>query len=190
MPLVRGRYPVTDPQWTIAGKPGGMYRQNVQRQHVISDAAAGLTTQIMLSAALHLEAGDLVTNLSLSSGATAAVTPTNWWFALYDDSATPVLLAQTADQLAAAWAANTVKTLPLATPQLITRGGIYYAAVMVKATTVPSLVGVATLAAGTAAWIAGEKTLAQSSGSALVATAPATIATPTAAPFVPRVVAT
>jgi hypothetical protein len=190
MPLTRGRYPVTDPQWTLGGKPSGLYRQNMPRLACVTDAVAGLTTQVMASVALHCEAGDVISTLSFGSGATAAVTPTNWWFALYDDSATPALLAQSADQLTAAWAANTIKTLALATPQLISRAGIYYAAIMVKATTVPSLVGATVLAAtGSTGWTAAEKTLAQASGSALVATAPATIAAPTATAFVPRVVA-
>ncbi|GLZ36217.1 hypothetical protein Lesp02_84040 [Lentzea sp. NBRC 105346] len=190
MPLTRGNYPVTNPQWTLAGKPSGLNRQNLPREDCVTDLDTALTTQVMLSAALHLEAGDIVTNLTFKSGATAANTPTNWWFALYDDSATPALLSQSADQLTAAWAANTVKTLALATPQLISRPGIYYAAIMVKATTVPSLVGVATFAGASAGWLSGDKTLAQTSGAALTTTAPATIATPTAKAFVPRVVAT
>jgi hypothetical protein len=190
MPLVRGHYPTINTEWSVAGKPSGLYRQNITRGDCVTDNATGLTTQVMLSAAVPLEAGDTVSNLSFCSGATAAGTPTNWWFALYDDSATPALLAQTADQLTAAWAANTVKTLALASQIVVPRQGIYYAAIMVKATTVPSLVGRATLAAATAAWLTGEKTLAQSSGSALTGTAPATVATPTATAFVPRVVLT
>jgi len=189
MPLTRGRYPITDPRWTLAGKPSGILRENISRNDCVTDLTTALTTQVMGSTALHLEAGDLVTNLTFRSGATAAGTPTNWWFALYDDSATPVLLAQTADQLTAAWAADTVKTLALATPQLISRPGIYYAAIMVKATTVPSLIGRTGLAGASAAWLSGDKVLAQTSGSALTTTAPATVATPTTTAFVPRVVA-
>src|SRR5205823_6053230 len=118
----------------------GMYRSNLERALCVTDSAS-LTTQVMQSAALYLQAGDLVTNLTFKSGSTAAGTPTNWWFALYDDSATPALLAQTADQLTAAWAAATAKTLALSSPVSVTRSGIYYASVMVKATTTPSLVG-------------------------------------------------
>ena len=162
-------------------------RANMRRLDAVADTGA-LTTQVMTSVALYLRKGDVVTSLTFRSGATAAGTPTNWWFALYSSAATPALLGQSADQTSTAWAANTNKTLALASPVTIKDDGVYWAAVMVKATTVPSLVGVSTTAF--AAIVTGEKSLAQTSGSALTTTAPATIATPTAVATVPLVVAT
>lgn len=188
MPLVNGRYPTKNPDWTLAGKPAGTYRSNMSRIAAGADLTA-LTTQVMLSTALYLQDGDIVTGLTFKTGATAAGTPTNWWFALYDDSATPALLAQSADQTTTAWAADTPMTLDLVTAQLIARSGIYYAAVMVKATTVPTLVGASAQAGASAGMLAGDLVLAQTSGSALTTTAPATIATPTAVGTVPLVVA-
>jgi hypothetical protein len=73
-------------------------RSNLDRRYLVTNTAA-LTTQVMTSVAIPLEVGDVVTNLTFLSGATAAGTPTNWWFALYDTSATPALIAQSADQL-------------------------------------------------------------------------------------------
>lgn len=170
--------------------PAVFSRSNLPRFGLYDSASdsgnAALTTQIMTAVPIFLAAGDVITNLSFQSGATAAGTPTNWWFALYDNSATPALLAQTADQTTGAWAANTVKTLALSSPVTIKNTGVYWAAVMVKATTVPTLVGsvvgrpVAT----------GEINLAVTSGSTLAATAPATLATPTAQGFAPYCVAT
>lgn len=189
MPLVNGHYGAKNREWLLAGMPAAGYRDNMPRVQAGGDLAA-LTTQVMTSVALPLQAGDVVASLTFKSGGTAAVTPTNWWFALYDDSATPALLAQSADQLTAAWAATTAKTLALATPQLISRAGIYYAAVMVKATTVPTLLGASTQAGASAGLLSTDKVLAQTSGSALTATAPATIATPTAVGTVPLVLAT
>jgi len=166
------------------------FRRNLPRSGLYDDAGdtghVALVTQVMTSVPIFLHAGDVVTNLSFRSGATAAGTPTNWWFALYSNAATPALLAQSADQLTAAWAASTTKTLALATAQTITQSGIYWAAIHVKATTVPTLVG--TLVAP--AIVTGERNLSQSSGAALTGTAPATIATPTAKNFAPYVVAT
>ena len=191
MPLVRGRYPVTNPEYTLNGSPSGLFREGAIRRLQGVGNIAALSTGVMTSTPIHLEAGDTVTNLTFMSATTAAGTPTNYWFALYDDSATPVLLAQTADQLTAAWAANTAKTLALATPQKISRSGIYYAAIMVAASAVPTLVGQALHHANVAgAVVAGQKVLAQTSGSSLTTTAPATIATPTAVATVPYVVAT
>lgn len=186
MPLVNAHIPPIDPNWALAGSPAGFYRSNLPRLLANTDLAA-LTTQIMTSVALPLAAGDIVTNLTFKSGATAAGTPTNWWFALYDRAG--ALLAQTADQLTAAWAATTAKTVALATAQQILASGVYYAAVMVKATTVPTLIGFTTQAGASAGLLAADKVIAQTSGSALTGTAPATIATPTAVGTVPLVVA-
>lgn len=156
------------------------YRENFDAGDQTTDVAAALTTQVMTSVPIVLEAGDKVTSISVLSGATAAGTPTNWWFALYDTSATAALIAQTADQLTAAWAADTVKTLALATAYTVVTTGVYYVGIMVKATTVPSLIcKVAGRAAANGALLTGYKVKGQTSGSALTTTAPATIATPT-----------
>jgi hypothetical protein len=74
----------------------------------------------------------------------------------------------------------------LAAPVVITKSGFYWAAVMVKATTPPTLIG----ARFGPALVTGERVLAQTSGAALAATAPATIATPTALTLAPLAAAT
>ncbi|MFE7559664.1 hypothetical protein [Kitasatospora sp. NPDC057500] len=186
MPLVSGKYPVRNPESLL--NAGAQPRSNLPRHAVVSDFAI-LTSQVMLSTALYLQASDTVTSLTFKSGSTAADTPTNWWYALYDDAATPALIGQSADQLTAAWAANTAKTLPLQAPAQITRTGIYHAAIMVKATAPPSLLGAATLLGAVAGYVAGDVPLTRSSGAALTTTAPATIAAPTPVAYVPRVVA-
>ena len=70
----------------------------------------------VLSASEKIGSFVLATNYDVYFGGTAANTPTNWWFALYDDSATPALLRQTADQTSTAWAANTAKTVAADSP--------------------------------------------------------------------------
>ena len=181
------RGPWRDPQYLLDGSQ--VFRSNMPRSDVLSDTAA-LTTQVLTSVALPLMEGDTVAKLAFRSGATPAGTPTNWWFALYDDQATAALIAQTADQLTAAWAANTVMNLALTAPYIVPRSGIYYAACMVKATTPPTLSGATVQAAGVSGGLlTGQKALAQTSGSALTTTAPATIATPTAIAAVPLVIA-
>lgn len=187
MPLVSGRYPPKNPFWLVDGQPTGTQRFNLAdgRFDGTVDLSA-LTTQIMLAVAMPLQAGDIVTNLTFISGGTGAGTPTNWWFALYNNAATPALLAQTADQASAAWAANTVMTVALQTPQRILVPDVYYCAIMVKATTPPTLVGrAAQHAVVSGAVLAGQKILAQTSGSALTTTAPATIASPTTVANIP-----
>lgn len=170
---------------------GGVVRESFNgRSAGMSDLGGSvLTTQVMLSVAVPCIAGDPISKIAMRSGATAAGTPTNWWFALYDPAG--ALIAQTADQLTAAWAASATKDLSLVafgaaaatTAQTYTlqQTGVYYAAVMMKATTTPSLVGASLFdAALSTGLVTGQKQLAQTSGSALTGTAPATIATPTA----------
>jgi hypothetical protein len=180
---------ITNSQWTLDGSPAGVLRANLRRSECGGNLAA-LTSQVMTSVALYLEAGDVVTSLTFCSATTAAGTPTNWWFALYSTAATPALLGQTADQTSTAWAANTVKTVALATPYTVPTSGVYYAAVMVKATTPPTLLGASLNVNASSAVVTGQKVLAYTSGSALTDTAPATIATPTAVATVPYCVAT
>lgn len=180
--------PITD-AYLLEGGPSAFLKENFGRYFAASNCAA-LATGVMTAVALPLRTGQTVTSLTFVSGATAAGTPTHWWFALYSNAATPALLAQSADQTSGAWAAHTAKTLALATPQLVTADGIYYAAVMVTATTPPTLEGITlenAVAAG--AIVTGMAVLAQTSGSALAASAPATIATPTTVATVPYVVA-
>jgi hypothetical protein len=186
-PLTAGGLPV---EYYLEGSPTGFYRVNFSRFAGASDSAA-LTTQVMTTVAVYLTSGETVTNITFKSGATAAGTPTNWWFALYDTAATSALIAQSADQTTAAWAADTSKTLALSTPYRVTTSGIHYAAVMVKATTPPTLVGATLGRAGVSSGlITGEKILAQTSGSSLTTTAPSTIASPAGIAAVPLVVLT
>lgn len=170
--------------------PDTYCRRNLPRVGLYDSASdtgqVALATGVMTSVPIYLVAGDVVTNLSVRSGATAAGTPTNYWLALYSDASTPALLAQTADQTSTAWAANTTKTLALASPYTVLRTGVYWVGIMVAATTPPTLLG----CVSAPAIVTGERNLSQSSGSGLTTTAPATIATPTAKSFVPYVVVT
>lgn len=179
----------TDQQWLLDGSPTGLFRSNLRRTECGGNLSA-LTTQVMTAVALYLKAGDVVTNLTFCSATTAAGTPTNYWYALYSNAATPALIAQTADQTSTAWAANTPLTLALSTPYTVPTTGVYYAALMVKATTPPTLLGAALNVNASGAVVTGQKVLANTSGSALTATAPTTIATPTTVATVPYVAAT
>ena len=179
--------------WANAGDPASpdtFLRRNQPRVCLYDSASdtgqVALATGVMTSVPIPLRAGDVITNISVRSGATAANTPTNYWFALYSNAATPALLSQSADQTSTAWAANTTKTLALAAPQTITVDGIYWVGIMVTATTPPTLLG----SVAAPAIVTGERNLSQSSGSTLTTTAPGTIASPTAKQFVPYVVLT
>jgi hypothetical protein len=89
--------------------------------------------------AIYLQAGQTVSNISFHSATTAVGTPAHWLFGLY--SYARALLATSTDQTSTAWAATTLKTLAMTTPYLVPSSGIYYAAIMVSASTVCTLKG-------------------------------------------------
>ncbi|MEU8537149.1 hypothetical protein [Streptomyces parvulus] len=168
-----------------AGRPDPsevFHRANLPR--VGLDDVPAAATGVMCSVALFLHDGDTVSNLTFISGATAGATLTAQIAALYSPSG--ALLVQSADKTSEAWAADTAKTFAMASPYRATKSGIYYAALAVAASTVPTLVG----SVGAKPFLTGEGNLAQTSGSGIGATAPATIATPAFKRAVPLVIAT
>lgn len=98
---------------------------------------APLTSQKLYYVAIALPPNFTVTNIIFVSATQQAVTPANWWFALLDS--TGLVLGVTADQLTAAWAANTAKSLALTAAYTTVSTGVYYLGIMVNAATPPSL---------------------------------------------------
>lgn len=168
------------------------YAESIPRWAAAADNAIG-ATGVALAIGVPLQNGDLVTNISFTTGATAAATPTAGFAALYSPAG--ALLAQTADFGSTARAANTEYTVALATAQSVTAAGLYYVSISFTAGTVPTLRG-ATVAnavlggAGSLTVPSTRKVLAQTHGSAVGAVAPATIASGTAVATIPYVVCT
>ena len=100
---------------------------------------ATLTTGKMILQAIHLPVDTTVTNIVFVSSNVAAVSPTNWWFALYDSAR--ALLRQTADQTTTAWGASTIKTVALTSPFVTTYSGLHYIGESMVASTVNNLIG-------------------------------------------------
>lgn len=103
-----------------------------------------LATGTLVLQAIFLPYNAVVSSISCVSAATAAGTPTNQWFALYDQNLNK--LAVTADDTSTAWGADAAKTLTISGGFTTTYAGLHYLGVMVKATTVPTLAGQATRA--------------------------------------------
>lgn len=160
---------------------GGLTTRETFSRDAANALTVGLpgTTGILHADAILLYAGDVITNVTLRWGSTAATVPTNWWFALYDTQATPALIAQTADQTTTAITANTSVTLALQSPAPYTvlTTGIFYVAQMVRATATPTLVGRgnANITVSTGL-VTGQKFTSLAAGSNLAATAPGTLA--------------
>lgn len=172
----------------LPSSPSTFWRANQPRFGLYDSASdtgqVALATGVMTAVRIKLAAGDVITNISARSGATAAGTPTNYWFALYSNAAVPALLSQTADQTSTAWAANTTKTLALGAAQTITVPGYYWVAIMVAATTPPTLLG----GIAVAPIVTGEANMSVTSGSGLTTTATPTLASPAGKQFMPYVV--
>jgi hypothetical protein len=127
---------VTAPSWCAQG-------QTISREQGAGNTSVSMTTGQLLVCSTSLHAGQVISNITWMTAATAAVTPTHWWYVLLDGSLN--LLAVTADQTTAAMAANTVLTLAVATiasgsasSYTVPTSGLYYVGVMVTAGTMPN----------------------------------------------------
>jgi hypothetical protein len=96
-------------------------------------------TGVLFMQAIKLTAGQVINNIIASSATTAAGTPTNYAFGIYDSARN--LLANTANQTTTAWAANTVKTIALTAAFRVPTTGVYYIGFYMTATTVLTLKG-------------------------------------------------
>ena len=209
--LVSGRYPQANPLWSLFGLQTNVLDNeapvfsNAEWLGIngLADTSASLVTQLMTVVPVPVDAGNSISKISVLVGATAGATMTHQWAALYagTNTATPALIGQTPDGTSGAIAASARFDFSFATPQLITPAlapyGYVFAAIMVAASTVPSLATVPNGAAAVQyAWWSNTPgasfatvpgALAFSAGSSLGATAPTTltsVAAKTVAPLV------
>lgn len=118
--------------------PSGALAETFPRALATTNTTVAASGTLFLQA-IYLNAGQLVSNIGMISATTAAGTPTNYFFALYDGSRN--LRAQSANQTTTAWAANTAKTLAMGTPYRVPTSGLYYIGFMMAATTVATCHG-------------------------------------------------
>lgn len=176
--MTRQNGPYFDENYLRQGSPtNSTFTESFPRYQCGTDNAIA-ATGVCHATAVPLQAGDVVTNITFVTGGTAAVAPTAGFVALYSPAG--ALIAQSADFGSTARAANTAYTVALATAQLITTPGLHYVVISFTAGTVPTLRGISTGNAAVAGAIGlSAPVLAQTHGSAVGATAPDTIATPT-----------
>lgn len=124
--------------------------------------------------AIWLPAGTTISSISFWSATTAAGTPTNQLFGLFDNSYN--LLRSSINDTNTAWAANSRKTLSLTSTFTTTYSGIYYLGLMVTATTVPTIKGNTAKVGGQLN--AGSPSMGGTSTTGLTTALPATAAAP------------
>lgn len=205
--LVSSHYPLSHALQALLGLGGQKAQNNLPVRSnwefpvfsgAVADTSASLATGVMTVVPVPVDVGMEVTNISVIIGATAASTPTHSFAALYSGTAVtaPPLIAQTADGTTGAIGASGRFDFSFASgsQQIITPAmapnGYVFAAIAVTASTVPSLItspSGAAAASGFAWFTNGPKYFSQTSGSAVGATAPATLveaSQPTTAPLV------
>lgn len=154
-------------------RAGALAETYTRRGAVIANTGQLSSGRLQL-VGIELPAGLLVSSITYLSGTQAAVTPTAQWFALFNADRT--LIGQTVDDTTTAWAADSEKTLAIASPVTTTRSGFHYLGICVAAATPPSLMSVA----GGAVPSALAPIMAGQSTTGLTTTAPSTAAAITA----------
>jgi hypothetical protein len=199
--LPRGRYPITNPLAKALGLQSNIAQGNLalRTNAEFFGGFAGLTdgalaaTGVACAVPIPVEVGDTITKISIVAGATAEATGTHAFAALYTGLAVPTLIGQSVDNTgAAAVAASARFDFTLATPQTISQaqapGGFIYASIMVAGGTIPTAAVYGTPAGINYQWFTSQPLfLSLTHGSALTATAPATIASPAAKAVAPLV---
>lgn len=146
----------------------------------IAIAASGVAH----SSTIPLDFGDIIGAVTFVVATTAAGSPTAGYVAVRSPAG--ALVAQSADLGSTARAANTAYKIAMTTPYLITTPGLYIVEISFTASTVPTLQGKSLNNAVMAgAVVSGMPILCQTHGSAVGATPPATIDTPTTVATLP-----
>lgn len=162
-PILNNRYVLT----------GALY-ETMDRNLVDEENTALLSSGRLSLAAIYIPAGTVVSSISFWSATTAANTPTNQLFGLFDSSLN--LLRSSNNDTTTAWAANSRKTLALTSTFTTTYSGIHYLGIMVTATTVPTIKG--NTAKTNGALNAGAPSMGGTSTTGLTTALPATAAAP------------
>lgn len=205
--LVSSGYPLNGPGLqALLGKGGQKAQTNLPVRSnleipvysgALVDTAASLVSGVMTVVPVPVDIGMEISNISVLVGATPASTPTHQFAAVYSGTtvAAPPLIGQTVDATTTAIPATARYDFSFASgSQLVITSaqapnGFIYVAIAVTGTAVPSLITTpAGAAAGQYRWFANTPLFfSQTSGSAVGATAPATLveaSNPVTAPVV------
>lgn len=119
--------------------PAGAIAETFPREYAAFGDVSTLATGRLQMQAIWLPKGVSCSSITFVSGTTAATLPLNQLFGLYNSSR--ALLRGTTDDTSTAWAAAAAKTLALTSAFVTTYAGLHYVAILVVATTVPTLLG-------------------------------------------------
>jgi hypothetical protein len=169
-----------DPDYIMQGQPAQTYRTTIPLWALGTAAMGNMAlsaTGVGLSAAIALQQGDVVTNISYITATTASSATPNQYVALYENNTTPGTpnLVATSGTLAVTRSANTLYTIKMTSQYTVPISGTYYISISFTAATVPTILGGTAFNAVDTASLLGSSILSQSHGAALGGVAPATI---------------
>lgn len=127
--------------WETAMAPSSVKQINMPGTSAAVNTVTSLSSGRLTLVKCPVKKDQQITAISFFSIG-AATSPTHQTFALYDQSRN--LIGATSDDTTTAWAANTRKRLVLASPYTPTADGWLYVGILVTASTVPTLGGLAT----------------------------------------------
>lgn len=187
MPLVRGKYPQSNPYMALLGQASNVanptlpVRSNLEFGLGNPSDGALASSGVFAFAAVPVEPGTIITKVSILVGATPASTPTHSFAAIYGFHASaPPLIAQSTDGTTTAVPASAKFDFTLTAATQITTAhapyGYIYAGVMFTGTAIPTALSIATPTAIQYAWTTNAPLgLGGTSGSSLTTTAAATL---------------
>jgi hypothetical protein len=133
----------------FASSIGGSIAETIPRMFVTGSPT--LTSSQLRTTAVYLYAGQVISNITFATSATAGATVTGTWGGLFTSNAgysTFTLVAATAQQGVSSLAAGSYFTWPIATiasgassTYTVPTTGIYYIGVCITATTMPTVTG-------------------------------------------------
>lgn len=177
--------PYYDEEYLRQGSPTNTTCAESIARHQASGNIAIAASGVVHSTAIPLQYGDIVGNVTFVVATQAAVGPTQGYIAVRSPAG--VVVAQSAAFGTTARAANTAYKIPMAVPYTVTVPGLYIIDISFTVdTTVPTLAGKSVVnAVVNGAIVTGFPVLAQTHGSAVAATPPVTIASPTTVATIP-----
>jgi hypothetical protein len=121
-------------------QPANCIAATMDRATTPLTSASAPTSGTLQLFAIELVKGQVITNVAFATGSTGATAPTNYWFAIYGSDLS--FKARTADQLTAAWGANTARILALTSTWTVPSSGLYYVGFLMAASAMPTLIGI------------------------------------------------
>ena len=118
--LASGRYPDTNEDWLLDGKPGQPFRSNWTRRGPLLSAGIAMTAGTGFCVPVVCQQGDVITSITIGVKTATNAGTIHGWAALYTGVATgAALIAQSADDTSGFHGSASAQTFTLSAPHLV-----------------------------------------------------------------------